>query len=71
MVSKGQFSCKIMLGRIQQELSSRLPTTSFRLFSMACPLPGSVPCRARGDPAGETADAIVSSVHELELAVPA
>ncbi|GFT08270.1 transposable element Tcb2 transposase [Trichonephila clavipes] len=64
MVSQGQFSSKIMLVRIQQEL---LPT-SFSDSFMAGQLPRFVPCRARGDHLKRQMPSC-HSVHDLELAV--
>ncbi|GFU36196.1 transposable element Tcb2 transposase [Trichonephila clavipes] len=66
MVSQGQFSSKIMLVRIQQELLK----TSYVIFQTLPwpPAPRFVPCRARVDQLKRQMPSC-HSVHDLELAV--
>ncbi|GFU20134.1 transposable element Tcb2 transposase [Trichonephila clavipes] len=66
MVSQGQFSSRIMLVRIQQELL-KTSYVIFRLFH-GRPAPDLSPCRARGDQLKRQMPSC-HSVHDLELAV--
>ncbi|GFT06189.1 transposable element Tcb2 transposase [Trichonephila clavipes] len=66
MVSQGQFSSKIMLVRIQQELL-KTSYVILRLFN-GQPLPRFVPCRARVEKLKRQMPSC-HSVHDLELAV--
>ncbi|GFV27730.1 transposable element Tcb2 transposase [Trichonephila clavipes] len=67
MVSQGQFSSKIMLVRIQQELLKTFYVI-FRLFQWPARSPDLSPCRARGDQLKRQMPSC-HSVHDLELAV--